>query len=145
MKKSLLVLSVFALLFGTFYSCKKDGKSGSSTQPLTQAVWTFQKFDYQQSDGGPWTPDPDAIDANKFTIDFNTNGTYTEIESGGRTSIGTWNFSSNNTVLTISGEDDMDAANYTVSQLNGSSLILIEPSNSSQPGSYLATKWTFTH
>lgn len=140
---SIVLLCVIALM----PSCKKDANgttTSSSAAILTKAVWTFQKFEYQKPDGS-WIPDPDAVDANRFTVDFNSNGTYTEIDlNNGTTATAQWNFSSNNTVLTLGGGYNTDAANYSVSLLNSTTLILIEPKHPAQATGYTAVRWTFT-
>jgi len=129
-------------------SCKKDSsnsaKSNSAVTLLTSSRWTFQKFEYEEKNG-TWIPDPDAVDANKFTEGFNTNNTFTEIDLvNGYNTTGTWNFTSNNTVLTLSNSYDIgQGAAYNVNQLTSSTLVLTDPNYIAV--SYIAVRLTFTH
>lgn len=140
--KFLLTILFLALIAMCPSSCKKDSSnSGSnSVKLLTSSRWTFLKFEYYQN--GAWIADPDAIDADEFTVGFNINNTFSENDiRNGETSPGTWNFSSNNTVLTTTGGLDIYAAVYTVTQLSASTLKI---TNLNYP-LYSGERLTFTH
>jgi len=143
MKKNLLIPALLMLLTVNFYSCKKDSPNSSSSSAvklLTSSRWTFQKYEYNQN--GTWIADPDAVDADKFTVGFNTNNTFSEYDlTNGETSPGTWNFSSNNTVITTTGGGDIFPAVYTVTVLTSSTLQI---TNLNYPV-YNGERLTFTH
>src|SRR5579862_3171461 len=148
MKKILFLLSFISLIAITLFSCKKDGNGNSSSGSdsyvslLTKARWTFLKFEYQKPDG-TWIRDPNAANADQFTVGFNTNNTFDEMHVVGTTSTGTWNFSSNNTVLTTTGGQDLGNMAYTVNQLTTSALV-ITMLNYPQGGAYVNERLTFT-
>jgi hypothetical protein len=141
-------LALLTMVSITLSSCKKDGSNNSNSSSalslLTSARWTFQKYEYEKPDG-TWIPDPDAVDANKFTIGFSTNYATSEIDIGnGYTTAGTWSFSSNNTVITTTVGYDLQPAAYTVNTLTESTLVLTQlnyPSGST----YIGERLTFTH
>ena len=142
-------LILLGMVMVTIYSCKKDsnpnnGSGASKPSLLTSSLWTFQKFEYQKPDGS-WIPDPDAVDANKFTILFSTNNTTFEHDLvNGYTTSGTWAFSSNSTVLTITAGYDLDATSYNLIQLNASTLQLTYV-NYPSGGVYTNERITFIH
>jgi hypothetical protein len=143
---TMVCLAILISAFGILSSCKKDGSSNSNSAVslLTSSRWTFQKFEYQKPDG-TWIPDPDAVDANKFTIGFSANYATSEIDLvNGYTTAGTWSFSSNNTVITTTVGYDLDPASYTVSQLTSSTLVLTWL-NYPQNAAYIDERLTFTH
>lgn len=139
-------LALLTVVLVTIPSCKKDGTndSNSAVSLLTSARWTFQNFQYEKPDG-TWIPDPDAVDADKFTVGFATNNTLSEFDEAYNLTIpGTWAFSSNNTVLTTVGSSDLPPAAYTVNTLNASTLVLTQL-NYPQGGAYIDERLTFTH
>lgn len=144
MKRNLLISTLIALLTIGLYSCKKDtsNSAASAVKLLTSSRWTFQKYEYNKN--GTWIPDDiDPADPNKFTVGFNANNTFSDYSLiDGSTVTGTWNFSSNSTVLTTTGGDlDMIPAVYTVTQLTSSTLQL---TNLNYPY-YSGQRITFKH
>ncbi len=118
--KTPLFLCIIVLCMAT--ACKKS-TDATNTALITGSTWTFQKFEYQQKDG-TWIPDPNAVNADKFTVLFNTNGTFFELHQiNGYTATGNWALASNATQLTVTGGIDLYGA-YTVSQLTTSSMLL---------------------
>ena len=83
MKLSTPTNLLFIVLISIVVSCKKDSGSNSSANSsvslITNGTWKFQKFEYQRKDG-IWIADPDAVDADKFTIAFNSNNTFSELD-----------------------------------------------------------------
>ena len=74
------ILASICLAVTTLLSCGKAGSdnpdSGSNAITLlTGSRWTFQKFEYENKDG-TWIADPGAVDADRFTVGFNADNTY---------------------------------------------------------------------
>jgi len=128
MKKNLLIPALVLLSALNFYSCKKDGSNStgsSAVSELTASQWKFQNYQYLKD--GTWIADDlDPNDPNNFTINFNSDNTFSDHSFlDGSTITGTWHFSSNNTVITTTGGDlDMVPATYTVTILNATTLQL---------------------
>lgn len=130
MKRNLLIPALIMLLTCSVYSCKKDSSNASgstSIKLLTGSRWKFQKYEYNQN--GTWIADPYAADEASFTAGFNVNNTFTlDDTNDAYTESGTWNFSSDNTVLTTTGGGlEVLAGVYTVAQLTPTTLQLINP------------------
>jgi hypothetical protein len=147
MKKIVLPALLLCFVILTLVSCSKSSSNNPKTNAvslLTGSRWTFVKFEYQLKDG-TWVPDPDAADADKFTVGFNTNNTYSTNDLvDGDNEVGTWNFSSNNTVMSTVGGGDVGGYVYTVSTLTSSTLLLTI-NNYPSGGYYIDERLTFTH
>jgi len=142
-------LALVALSAALMPSCKKDNSSGndngsSKAKLLTASMWTFQKFEYQKPDGN-WIPDPDAVDADKFTLLFSTNGTTFEHDLVNQyIASGNWSLSSSDTVLTLTAGNDLNPGSYNLVQLTSSILVLTHV-NYPGGGAYTNERLTFTH
>ena len=151
MKKVSIAALLISLIVLALVSCKKDGNgnssngSESSVSLLTKSRWSFLKGENQKSDG-TWIQVSDAVDVNYFTVGFNTNNTLSLINNvnGGDTE-GGWSFTSNNTVLTVTGTVyDLQSAAYTVNTLTTSTLV-ITWLNYPQGAGVIDERLTFTH
>jgi hypothetical protein len=144
MKRNLLISALLMLLIANLYSCKKDNSNSSGSSAvklLTSSRWKFLKYEYSQN--GTWIADPNAADEANFTAGFNVNNTFTlDDTDDAYTESGTWNFSSNNSILTTTGGGlEILAGVYAVTQLTSTTLQI---TNSNYPN-YGPQRITFTH
>ena len=124
--------------------CKKDSNNSALKQSsLTSGTWTFQKFDYQKNDGTS-IADPDAQDADRFTILFNPNATFFQVDQvNGFQSTGSWVISSDGSQLTLTGGEDEIFGTYQIIQLAQNSLVLTNTSYSLYSSIYKSIRLTF--